>query len=186
MTDSESLTVLVVSGATRDEVAAALSVDLSAPAALDEWVDEGVVDKTGWAIIEVSGGVLAIEPSGYGDPTNSALAAMSGGGRSAAVARSNIQAHERFGCARDGQLAFDDDEFNYLEDPSGVPDELRPLFDLAWDDLEDDEPGGELSGVIVALAMCEAWTGVPITAGDFVSARESGWCSGPALVYVRD
>ena len=71
-----------------------------------------------------------------------------------AVVRHNIQAHLRFGAARDGELVFDDDEYLYVEDPSSVPAELRPLFDLVWvdldldHDLDDDGPGFRGPGLV--------------------------------------
>ena len=126
-TDSESLTWLVVTGTTREEVADALSVDLAAPS--ESWVEDGAA----WSLAELPGGVLALEHSGYADPTNDSLVALLRGGRSVAVARSNVQAHERFGCARDGELVFDDDEFGFIDAPSTVPDVLRPLFDQNWE-----------------------------------------------------
>src|SRR6478735_4812734 len=140
--DTESLTVVVASGVTREAVLEALAADVSNPAE-DAWdVDE---ESTAWAAIEVPGGVLAIELSGYGDPSTADLASLSTSGASAVV-RSNIQAHYRFGCARAGEVVFDDDEFTYVTDRGRVPSELRPLFDAAWDDLDldgDDDEGGE-------------------------------------------
>lgn len=182
-TDAESLTWLVVTGATREEVATALSVDLGAPASLDDVS----IETTAWIFADLPGGVLAIEHSGYADPHVRALAALSEDGRSAAVARSNIQAHERFGCARDGVLVFDDDEYMFVDDPSVAPDVLRPLFDLAWEDLDsDDEADGDWAGVIVAMAMCEQWTGLQITAADVTRASEGGGFVGPSQAYVQD
>ena len=118
----DSLTVLVVAGRSRDEVAHALGVDLDAPVD-DPWEGEG--QTTGWALVDLPSGVLAIEPTGYGDPTRAALVELSRDGCAAAVVRTNIQAHDRFGCARDGELLFDDDEYTYIEEPESVPAELR-------------------------------------------------------------
>jgi hypothetical protein len=130
--DTGSLTVLVASGVTRDDVLASLGVDVSRPAE-DAWdFDER---SAAWAAVEVPGGVLAVEPSGCGDPSSDALASLSKVG-AAAVVRSNIMAHYRFGAARGGELVLDDDEFIYLSDPDRIPAALRPLFDAAWEDLE--------------------------------------------------
>ena len=99
--DTESLTVLLASGVTREAVLEALAADVSNPAE-DAWdIDE---ESTAWAAIEVPGGVLAIELSGYGDPSMADLASLSASGASAVV-RSNVQAHYRFGCARAGEQA---------------------------------------------------------------------------------
>src|SRR5688572_28188084 len=111
--DSESLTYLVAAGGTRESVASAMGIDLSS--ALDDASDLDPVQFSAYATTEVTGGVIAIEHSGYADPSPAALALMSADGRAAAVARSNIQAQERFGCARDGELVFDDDEFMYVD-----------------------------------------------------------------------
>lgn len=178
--DTESLTVLVVAGRSREEVAAELQVDVSAPL---EQIAPDDTDFTGWALSDVPGGVLAVEVTGYGDPSTAALTAMSAGGRSAAVVRSNIQAHLRFGCARDGELLFDDDEYMYVDDISVVPAELRSLFDLAWDDLESDSDD-EADGFIVGLAMAEAVTGVELTRGQVEAVMGSTYFQAPALLYV--
>lgn len=178
--DTESQTVLVVAGASRDRVALALDVDLSRM--LEEGWDE---DSAGWAILDVPGGALAIEGTGYGDPTRAALRVLSENGGAAAVVRHNIQGHLRFGCARDGELLFDDDEYMYIEDPSVVPAELRPLFDLAWDDLEGEELDEDRAdGFAVGLAMAELVTGIELTADQVAAAHESGYYAAPSLVYA--
>jgi hypothetical protein len=180
--DTESLTVLVVAGASRDQVAAALSIDLSTPVDND-WSDN--VELAAWALLDIPGGVLAVERSGYGDPARAALRTLSDDGRAAAVVRSNVQAHLRFGCARDGELLFDDDEYMYTDDPDQVPAELRPLFDLAWDDLEsDDDSDEDVDGFGVGLAMAELVTGVEVTAAQVAEVFQSGFVGGPSLVYA--
>lgn len=180
--DTESLTVLTVAGRSRDQVAAVLGVDLNQPVD-DGWSDN--VHETGWAILEIAGGVLAVELSGYGDPALPALLALSENGGASAVVRSNIQANLRFGCARNGELLFDDNEYIYIDDPAVVPGELRPLFDLAWDDLEGDDEDDEMpDGFVVGLAMAEVITGVQLTADQVAMAYESGFFKAPSLVYV--
>src|SRR3954447_14076421 len=124
--DTESLTVLTVAGATRAQVAAQLGVDVLEPVEEDAWADS---DRWAWALLEIPGGVVAVELSGFGDPSNDDLASLST--NAAAVVRSNILAHYRFGCARAGELVFDDDEYIFIRDPNTVPLELRDLFDLA-------------------------------------------------------
>lgn len=114
-----------------------------------------------------------------------ALRVLTEGDRAAAVVRSNIQAHLRFGGARDGVLVFDDD-YMYLESPDDVLSELRPLFDLAWDDLGSDDADGQApDGFAVGLAMAELITGVEITAehGAVIDGLEFFWA--PSLVYRR-
>jgi len=183
--DLESLTVLVVSGASRAQVAAALDIDLNEPVDVDYSGDSP--DTTGWAALEIPGGVLAVELSGYGDPTNAALRTLSDSGGTAAVVRDNVLAHVRFGCARDGELLFDADEFMYVEDPSAAPAELRPLFDLAWDDLQGDDQGVDdmPSPFAVALAMAERITGVELTADQVATVHDSQFFKTPTLVYAQ-
>lgn len=183
--DQEAFTVLVVAGATRDEVAQALGVDLAAPVDVDDvWDDD---ETTGWASIDIAGGVLAVEPTGYGDPGLDTLRALSAEGRAAAVLRTNIQAHERFGAARDGELLFDADEFIYVEDPTIVPAEIRPLFDLVWDDLEGEAELGQdgPNSTAVALAMSEVVTGVVVSAENLAEVGEAQYFKAPILVYAQ-
>lgn len=178
--DTESLTVLVVAGATRQEVAAALGVDLAAdPTEYPEADDE---EHSAYALTDLDGGVLAVEHSGYADPSLDALRTLSAGGRSVAVVRDNLQAHTRFGWARDGEVVFDDDEYPYLEDPARVPAELRPLFDTAWVD-EDDDADDEAHPFPVGLAMAELVTGLRLTAEDLQRVADSGYRLAPSLVY---
>lgn len=112
--DGESLTVLLVAGATRAGVLQLLDADPQSNG--QPWPDLDDENYSGYAAAEVQGGVIAIEHTGYADPSPRVLAALSELGGTAAVARSNIQAHERFGCARDGVLVFDADEFVYVDE----------------------------------------------------------------------
>ena len=132
--------------------------------------------------------MLAVETTGYGDPTLAALKALSGKDGAAAVVRHNVQAHLRFGCARNGELLFDDDEYMYVDDPDVVPRELRPLFDLAWDDLEGDEDDDDegTDGFAVGLAMAEFVTGIELTSDSVteVCTRQTFFLA-PGLVYAR-
>jgi len=164
--DFEELTVLVVAGASVEDVRAVVLAEAGLGA--DDDVNDDEVSFYGF--VDVDGGVLAMEHTGYADPTVAALLRLSAGGRSAAVVRDNIQAHLRFGAARDGALLFDDDEFTFIDaaERSRVPDELRPLFDLAWVDVDSDDEVDDDEGnpIAVALAMAEAVTGVVLTADD--------------------
>ncbi|WP_408898544.1 hypothetical protein ACJ5H2_05385 [Nocardioides sp. R1-1] len=183
--DPESFTVLVVAGARREEVAQLLGVDLTRPVA---WEDIGMdeLDETGWALVEIEGGVLAVEPTGFGDPAVETLRALSAGGRAAAVLTSNIEAFERFGAARNGELLFDAAEFMYIEDPEIVPAEIRPLFDLVWDDLKGEPVIGEdgPNSSAVAMAMSEVVTRVVVTADDMAAVTGAPYFSAPSLVYA--
>ena len=171
-------TTLVVRGATVQEVVAALG---GVP--VEDLSDEELYgEEPIWAeytLVAIEGGVLASEDTGYADPPNDVLVALSQGGRAAAVVRDNIQAHCRFGCARDGVLVFDDDEYRFLEDLDAVPDELRAFVDLTRVDLDDDghEPE-EDDPTAVGLAMAEVVTGLRLTAADADAHR------GPAATVV--
>jgi hypothetical protein len=178
---NDESTYLVVTGASRDEVAGILDVDLTNQ--VDE-NDDGV-DRTGWAFCEISGGILGVEPTGFGDPSLDALRRLSEGGRAVAVVRNNVLGHLRFGCARDGEILYDSTEFMYVDDLNDVPDEIRDLFALAWDDLAGNgDP--DVNGVAVAWAMAETVTGVAVTAKDVHGAEASGYFQAPSLVYSED
>lgn len=179
--DTESLTILVASGVTREDVLAGLGADLS-DRVEDSW-DAGE-RFTAWAAINVPGGVLAVELTGYGDPSLPSLAALSKAGASAVV-RSNVQAHYRFGCARAGKVVFDDDEFVYV-DPAGVPADLRPLFDAAWTDLGDEDglDDERADPFATGLAMAELVTGVELTEDLVAAVLESDFFSAPSLRYA--
>lgn len=179
--DDESLTCVVVAGASRELVAEALGVDLSTPQ------DPGDVDDenhSAYAVAEIAGGVVAIENSGYADPSVAALARLSADGRSAAVVRSNIQAHTRFGCASDGVVLFDAHEFTFVDDKDRVPAELRSLFDLAWVDPDDEDGDGEEDAMAVGMAMAEVVTGLRVTSDDLQRVWESGFFRVPSLTYI--
>lgn len=169
----ESLTVVVASGATRETAAAALQADLNDPVAAGIW-DRAT---TFWGFLELPGGVLAVEQSGYGDPSRFALQALSDGGQTSAVVRTNIQAHVRFGCARHGELVFDDDEYRYaLNDLDTVPAELRSLFELA--DSED--------CFLVGLAMVERFSGLEVTAQHVNDVLGPPFFAAPNLLDIND
>ena len=183
----DSQTVLVVAGASLEEVRAVVLADAALPTDGQTLQDDEV---SAYGFVEVEGGVLALEHTGYADPSVSALVQLSSGGRKAAVVRDNIQAHVRFGGARDGALLFDDDEFIFIgaDQRSQVPDELRPLFDLAWVDLDADDQDEEVDPVAVALAMAEVVTGVVLTEEDFTRLAElprSEWHGVRMMSYVE-
>lgn len=181
--DQESVTYLVVAGATRETVAEALGLDLARSVEPETVNDD--VDFSAYALAEVLGGVIAMESTGYADPTNDALVSLSSDGRSAAVTRSNIQAHVRFGCARDGVLLFDNDEYTFLDaqDLDSVPAEIRPLFDLAWEDLDEDVEVKDVNTLAVGLAMAEVMTGVAVTAEGLLKAHAGGYHRVRSLQY---
>ncbi len=187
--DTESLTVLVVAGKSRAQVLEILQIDP------DTEVPDGDSDDpevTGWALANIPGGVLGLEHTGYGDPTLNKLRKLSEDGGAAAVVRNNVMAHLRFGCARDGELLFDDDEFMYTDHPETVPAELRELFDLVYDDFETDdtehtdEPGEDTNPFAVGLAMSEAITGIRLILDDITTVQGSGYFAGPTQDYTGE
>lgn len=180
--DGESLTVLLVRGGTRAEVLRILG---AAPDAVREpYPDLEDIDYSGYALAEVDGAVVALEHTGYADPSPRVLAALSALGGSAAVTRSNIMAHERFGCARDGVVLFDADEFMYVEEheKESVPPELRPMFDRACldPDTDDDDATG-----FVGYAMAAMHTGLVVTADDLARAVRQGYHRVRTLTYLE-
>jgi len=179
--DFDGLTVLVVADASRESVARVLGIDLGSP----HQPRDVNLELSAWALLEVPGGVLAIEWSGYGDPSLAQLRSLTRDGGTAAVVRDNIQAHIRFGYARDGEVLFDEDEYVYDADPDEVPSELRPLFDLVYDDLEDDDEDEDdaPSAFVVGLAMAELVTGVELTAAQVEAVTSGDVFEAPALVY---
>lgn len=181
--DDEGLTILIAAGISRVAAAEALGVDLGKPTG-HPWDESAEADFSAWALMDIPGGVLAIEETGYGDPSLGALRELSSVGGAAAVVRNNIQAHLRFGCAKHGELLFDADEFMFVSDPTPVPGELRSLFDLVWDDLDSDELDEDApDGFAVGLAMAEVITGIEVSADMAAEVNRSGFFKGPYLVY---
>jgi Family of unknown function (DUF6461) len=180
-------TVLIVGGAVVDEVADALGADRTGTIDPHDVATMDAPTHALYSFVQLSAGVLAAEDMGYADPPNSALVALSAGGRTAVVVRDNIQAHTRFACARDGVLLFDADEYVFIEDRSHVPADLRPLFDRAWVDLEADDDDAE-SAVAVGLAMAELVTGIELTVEDVerAASREATRYPVPTLRYSAE
>ena len=181
--DGESLTVLLVRGGTRADVLRLLGAEAEPNG--EPYPDLEDVDYSGYALAEVEGGVVAFEHTGYADPSPRVLAALSSLGGAAAVTRSNIQAHERFGCARDGRVVFDADEFMYVdeEQKESVPLELRPMFDSARVGLDGDDDEGA-SGFI-GYAMAAIHTGVVVTGEDLIRAVQPGYHRVRTLTYLE-
>ncbi|WP_344007796.1 DUF6461 domain-containing protein [Nocardioides lentus] len=181
--DWEALTVVLVAGATRDQVLTTLGASPE-PAAL------GDVDwdhASAYAVVEIAGGVLALEHSGYADPSLDVLARLSSFGGSAAVARSNIKAQDRFGCAADGEVVFDAAEYPFVEveEKQPLPSRLRPLFDTAWVDLDaPDDVEPEADPTLVAITMACDVTGLEPTVADLERAREATYHQVPVLTYL--
>jgi hypothetical protein len=169
--DSDSLTLLVVAGATRDRVARALEVDLHEPVC-HPWDEDHDCDYAAWALVEIDGGVLAVEYTGYADPTVDALCAMSRGGGAAAVVRNNEQALLRFGCARDEELVVD--AHGFLDE---VPSGLQPLLDQVSGPAQD--------GFVVGLALAEVATGLELTQEQALVVAGAQFFKGPSLAPVR-
>lgn len=182
------LSYLVVAGATRAEVGEVIesghSPDLAGPQG-----DE--VDT--WSIVEVEGGVLAVELSGYGDPTAQALSRLSEAGRAAAVVRDNVQGRLRFGCARNGEVLFDEDEFLFIEDPTRVPSEIRSIFHAVWDGRAEDSESAEaaIAPFAAGMQMAGTFTGLTVTVSDIDHAlggspgrpdAEEPWSSAEGLL----
>ncbi len=180
--DTESITIVVASGADRTVVAEALGLDLAAPLEESEVMELDESEFSSYTIVDVPGGAFAFEVTGYADPSLDMLARLSAGGRSAAVVRSNIQGRVRFGCARDGAVVFDDDEYIFIDDPEVVPEELRALFDLAWEG-ESAGAAKDIDPVTVGLAMAEVYTDIRITADNLDRLVDSPSYLTPALAY---
>ncbi len=177
--DTESITVLVAADATRDAVLAALGVDLSDPA---EDADDFDTHSAAWAAIEVPGGVLAVELSGYGDPSVADLAFLLNAA-AAAVVRNNIKAHHRFGAARAGEIVFDDDEYIYVRDSDRAPAGLRPLFDAAWVDPDGEDDDERADPLATGLARAELVTGIELSDAQVAALIGAEFFHGPSLRY---
>ena len=183
--DGESLTVLLVRSGTRADVLRLLGAE--AEADLAPYPDLEDVDYSGYALAEVEGGVVAFELTGYADPSPRVLAALSALGGAAAVTRSDIQAHERFGCARDGVVVFDAHEYMYVteQEKDAVPPELRPMFDSARVNLDADGDDDEGGSGFVGYAMAAIHTGVVVTGEDLTRAAQQGWHRVRTLTYLE-
>ena len=182
--DRESLTVLLVRGGTRADVLRLLGSEATSNE--EPYPDLDDDDYSGYALAEVDGGVVAFEHTGYADPSPRVLGALSALGGAAAVTRDNIMAHERFGCARDGVVLFDADEFRYVEEreKESVPPELRPLFESASANLES-ESDDAADGGFVAYAMAATHTGVVVTSDDLRRAVRQGYHRVRTLTYLE-
>ena len=102
--DRESLTVVLIGETDLAAAGRALGLDFHQP--VD---DQEIIDGEEWSVyglVEVDGGVVAIEHTGCADPSLDTLALLSAPSGGAAVVRSNIQDHVRFGCARDGVVVL--------------------------------------------------------------------------------
>ena len=181
--DRESLTVLLVRGGTRAEVLQLLGAEATSNG--EQYPDLADADYSGYALAEVHGDVVAFEHTGYADPSPRVLGALSALGGAAAITRDNIMAHERFGCARDGAVLFDADEFRYTEEREreSVPHELRPLFDSAWANLDSDSDDDGGSG-FVGYAMAALHTGIVVTGDDLSRALHQGYHRVRTLTYL--
>jgi hypothetical protein len=185
--DGESLSVVLVRDGTRAKVLDLLGAEAETNGQHDPDLEDD--DYSAYALAEVQGGVIAFEHTGYADPSPRVLAALSELGGAAAVTRSNIQAHERFGCATDGVLVFDADEFMYVEEDEkdALPRELLPMFESVWVDLGDDGDDGdhEDAGGFVGYAMAAKHTGVVVTSDDLRRAVQQGYHRVPTLTYLE-
>ena len=172
----------------RAHVGKILHVDLGIEVPDGESDDESV---TGWALADIAGGVVGIEHTGYGDPTLEMLRELSRARWRGRRRTDNVMAHLRFGCARDGELLFDDDEFMYTEDADSVPTELRELFDLVYDDLESDEDEDNQNEdgpdpFAVGLAMVQKFTGISLDGDDADAAEAASYWAGPTQKYPTE
>ena len=183
--DGESLTVLLVRGGTRADVLRLLGAEAEANG--EPYPDLEDEDYSGYALAEVQGGVVAFEHTGYADPSPRVLAALSALGGAAAVTRCNIMAHERFGCARDGRVVFDADEFMYVteHEKESVPPELRLMFDSARVNLDAEGDGDEGERGFVGFAMAAIHTGVVVTGEDLTRAVQPGYHRVRTLTYLE-
>lgn len=177
--DSESVTYVLVTGAYAGEVATALGADLGEPART--WLEDEVMsddgDTSSYAFAELAGGVVAVEPSGYADPTLDVMRRLSQGGRTVAVARSNIQAHCRFGYARDGEIVFDSHEYAFVRDLDSVPAEVRDTVSHVVGETDD------VDWLASAMAMATEVTGLLVTAESLERAVAGGFYPVPGLQY---
>lgn len=157
-------TLLLVTGSSVEAVLSLLGASAH-PVSLGRWDDSG----SAYAATTVPGGVLAIELSGFADPSSETLARLSSGG-AAAVAAGGGEATERFACARDGVVEWEASDWDMLdiEEIAEVPIQLRGLFDTAWRSLDatDDEDDPDVDPSAVAVAMAEEFTGLRVTRAD--------------------
>ncbi|PUA80214.1 hypothetical protein C7S10_13730 [Nocardioides currus] len=115
-----------------------------------------------YSFLQVGDGVVAWEDTGFAQPPERLLAALSRDGAASALASENIEAMTSFGYARDGEVVFDDFEYAFVDDLEMIPAEVRDLAALAW--VDPDAPMVEgADWFAVAMAMGEKVTGVRAT-----------------------
>lgn len=177
--DLESLTVVLVRGGTRADVLRLLDAQPQSNGKPYPTLEDN--DYSEYAAAEVQGGVVAFEHTGYADPSTRVLSALSELGGATAATRSNIQAHERFGCAQNGSVEFDAHEFMYVDESekNRVPSQLRPMFDAACTALDTDTEADGFHG----CAMAAVYTGVVVTSDDLERAVSLGYHKVRTLTY---
>lgn len=140
----------MVLGSSRTAVIEVFGADAHATLPIEDAHRDGV------AVVDVPGGVLAIEPNGFQGSLPEILEALSTGG-SAASMFWNVNDDNAFSCARGGRLVATVDMYDAEDaDEVDLPDDLRPLFEQAADEDADLHA--------VGLAMVEQFTGVRIMA----------------------
>lgn len=179
----DSVSVLVVRGGTPRQVAKILGADLSRTVQ-PENADLLPGERTVWSLRRIDGGVLGVELTGYGDPTRAALAELSALGGSAAVVRDDIDARTRFAAATDGALVFDEDEYDFVDDPALYPGHLRSIARRAWVDLSKPLAHTEEDPVAVGLGLITAHTGLTFSLAEIEATAAKSGFSAPTLVYI--
>jgi hypothetical protein len=139
---------------TRQEVLVAFGADTGVQVPIQDAYGTG--EEYFVSVVEVAGGVIAIEFNGYHGTLAEVLTPLSTGGLAASMFW-NVNDDNAFGCARNGELLASVDMYD-AEDPDDVelPAELRPLFESAGSEDADLHAAG--------LALVEQFTGIRIGA----------------------
>lgn len=145
----EAACVTAVVGKSRESVLEDFGANVQVAVSIEDAYGNSV------SVVDVPGGVLAIEYNGFQGAQEEVLEALSGNGPASSMFW-NVNDDNAFSCARDGQLLATVDMYD-AEDPDEVdlPPDLQALFELGADEDADLHALG--------LAMIEQFTGIKIT-----------------------
>jgi hypothetical protein len=147
---SEAGCITLVAGASVKKVLKAFGADADERIAVSQVLDDA---QTAVSLIEVDGGVIAVEFNGFQGSRPEVLQVAARPGKAASMFW-NVNGHEHFGCAQRGKLLATYD-LVLGDDRDGFPKALLPVLELAEDEATD--------LTALGVAMAEQFTGITVT-----------------------
>jgi Family of unknown function (DUF6461) len=142
--------VTLIAGALAKKVLTAFGADADERIPVAEVLDDA---QAAVSVVEVDGGVIAVEFNGYQGSRPQVLQAAARPGKAASMFW-NVNGHERFGCAQRGKVLTSYD-LVLGDDRDQFPKMLLPLLELADNDQTD--------LTALGLAMAEQFTSITVT-----------------------